>query len=181
MGAREKPAGHLAQALDPEAKTSMRVYPPFANCLIHAFKTFGVIYALLLAISIAINAYRHQPLIPFLDADAPTLLVVLLVIPAVLAAAVYLSARVWAWSFDANGLRGRTYWGRRVTMRWTEVDRVANTSVQGIPALLVIGADDKREILAYTLGVDIPGIHRQLVRHAGPDHVLTRSFGPRAA
>ena len=159
----------------------MRVYPPLSNCLIYAFKTFGVIYAVLFVISIATNAYRHRPLTPFLEADALTFLMAFLAIPAVLAAVVYFGARVWAWSFDAYGLKGRTYWGRRVTMRWTDVSRVANTSVEGIPALLISSSDGKREIFAYTLGVDIPGVYQQLVRYAGPNHVLTQSFDLRAA
>ena len=30
-------------------------------------------------------------------------------------------------------------------------------------------------------GVDIPGIYQQLIRYAGPDHVLSQCFAPRAA
>lgn len=47
-----------------------------------------------------------------------------------------------------------------------------------IPAFLVTSTTSKHEIHAYTLGVDITGTHAQLLRHAGPDHRLTRFSTP---
>lgn len=156
----------------------MRVYPPLLSCLAYAFKTFGVIYIALFLVSVILNVIKHRPLIASFGDAVPTVVVIFLAIPVALAAVVYLGARVWAWSFDQNGLTGRSYWGRRVAIRWSDVASVRNTSVEGIPALLIGSSSDKKELFAYTLGVSIADVYIRLYQYAGPEHVLTQAFKP---
>ena len=80
-----------------------------------------------------------------------------------------------------HGLKGRSYWGRRVAITWADVASVKNTSVEGIPALLIGSSTSKAELFAYTLGVSIPDIYTGLYRYAGPQHMLTYTFRPSAA
>ena len=159
----------------------MRVYPPLLACARYAVKLFGLVSALLVVLTGVANVAKHRPFMASLGNDLPILLAVWLVVTAVLVAVVYVGARVWAWSFDHNGIKGRSYWGHRVAMKWHEVERVANTSVEGIPALLISSSNGKSKIFAYTLGVSITSIYAKLQQYAGPDHVLTQAFKPRAA
>ena len=159
----------------------MKVYPPFLPCLWYALKTFGIIYIVLFGFFTVTRLLRHEPVSGSLSADFWLLPVFLTAIPTLLALVVYLGARVWAWSFDQYGLKGRTYWGRRVAIRWADVGDIKATSVEGIPALLIASRSNKSELFAYTLGVDLREIHIQLARRAGPDHMLTQCFRASAA
>jgi hypothetical protein len=82
----------------------------------------------------------------------------------------------WAWTVGTDGVTGRGYWGRRHRIAWDEVARVTATSFSGVPAIAIGAAGTRREVIAYTLGVDLQAIHSGLVRHAGADHPLTRAF-----
>lgn len=159
----------------------MRVYPSLLACARYAFKLFGLVFVLLVVLTGVANVAKHRPFLASLGDDLPIALAVWLVITAVLAAVVYVGARVWAWSFDQDGVRGRSYWGRRVAMKWQEVEGVANTSVEGIPALVISSSNGKSKIFAYTLGVSVASIYAKLQQYAGRDHVLTQAFKPAAA
>ena len=156
----------------------MKVYPPFTPCIRYAFKLFGFLYVFLFGAMAIARLVQGLPIVESVPSDLWILVALLLAIPTILALVVYIGARVWAWSFDQYGVKGRSYWGRRVEIRWPDVSDVRATSVEGIPALLIGSRSSKSEIFAYTLGVDLRKIHTQLVRRAGQDHVLTQCFDP---
>ncbi|WP_158637177.1 hypothetical protein [Arenimonas daejeonensis] len=98
----------------------------------------------------------------------------------VLGPLLYLALRACAWSITPTGFEGRRYLGPRTHIEWADIVKAGQFSLHGLPALFVTSGSSEREIIAYTLGVDFPAVHVQLVRHAGPDHVLTRCFRPDA-
>lgn len=137
---------------------------------------FGVVYVSLIVIYGIIEALKDHN---FSFPSGLGLLLLFSVFAAVsiaLAIVVYLGAIVWAWSFDKYEIKGRSYWGRRISMRWSDVTSVANTSIEGVPALLIGSKSSNRAIFAYTLGIDLKLVYSQLLRNAGPDHLLTQCF-----
>jgi hypothetical protein len=98
-----------------------------------------------------------------------------------LGALIYFIYRAYSWSIGPAGLSGRSYWGRRTRFDWEDIDKVGRYAVDGAPSLLVTSAKSKQKIIIPTFGVSVPEIHRQLVQHAGPDHILTKLFRPTAA
>ena len=159
----------------------MEIYPPFWPCLRYAAKTFGVIFISIFGLFVAKQVFRHEPLHLSFRPDFWVVPILLAALPIALALVVYVGARVWAWSFDQYGVRGRTYFGKRISIPWSDVNDVKGTSVQGIPALLISSHTTKSELFAYTLGVDLQQIHTHLSRRAGPEHLLTQCFEPAGA
>jgi hypothetical protein len=157
----------------------LKIYPALILCLRFSLKRLGFILGFLLLLGIAIRALRGEPFIGFMLIFQLALLFAGLA--ALLGGLMYLILRVCAWSVEPSGISGRTYWGRRSCIAWTEVDKVVSVSIEGIPALVVTSANSKREVYAYTLGANVSEIHEHLSRHAGPDHVLTQWFRPAAA
>lgn len=139
----------------------------------------GLVFGFVLLLGIVIRFFRGEPFIGFSLIYQLFLLFIGLAV--LLGVVLYLILRAWAWSVEPSGLTGRSYWGRRSHIAWKDVDKVGSIAVEGIPALVVTSATSKREVFAYTLGVNIQEIHAHLSRHAGPEHVLTQWFRPDAA
>jgi hypothetical protein len=159
-------------------KGSKAIHPPLPSCLRFAFRTIGIVFGALGVIAFLAAMASGKPL--------PTtrvlgsLLIVVVGTSLVLAFAIYASCRFSAWRVERDGVVGRSLWGRRTRIAWTEVRSVKFFSVEGIPALLIEASSGGREIVAYTLGVDVAAVHAALDRHAGPTHTLTRWFTPPA-
>ena len=137
---------------------------------------FGVVYLGLIAFYGILGALKDHSFSLPSGLGLLLLFSVFVAISIALAIVVYLGAFVWAWSFDKYEIKGRSYWGRRVSMRWSDVVSVANTSIEGIPALLIGSKSSNRAIFAYTLGIDLKLVYSKLLRNAGPDHLLTQCF-----
>jgi hypothetical protein len=88
--------------------------------------------------------------------------------------------RALAWSIEPFGLVGRSYWGRRTRIAWTDVSRVALLPGD-IPGLVVMSASSKNEIVAYLLGVDSTEVYAHVSRYAGHTHVFAQWFKQRSA
>lgn len=154
----------------------MKIYPPLTPCLAFSVQTLGTILGLILLLDMVLSFLKGEPFSGFSDMFQTAL--VFVVLAGLAGLILYLILRVWAWSIEPSGITGRTYWGRRSRIAWSDVDKVAFVALGGIPALVVTSTTSKREVLAYTLGANMPEIHAHLFRHAGPDHVLTQWFRP---
>jgi hypothetical protein len=153
---------------------SLRVFPPLRPCLAFAVRLLSMIIGVMLIVAQVGKALSGQPLLPVLL--LLQMLACAIGIGLVLGLVLYALMRLWAWTIARDGLAGRSYWGRRRRIAWTRLDSVAAASVEGIPALHVRASDSGDDLFLYTLGVSLQAIHAALVHHAGPDHVLTRSF-----
>ena len=156
----------------------LKVHPPLLPCIKFSVRTLGIALGVVLALGIVISLFKGEPFIGFLLIFQLAILFVGLAV--VLGVFLYIVFLPWAWSVESSGLTGRTYWGRCARIAWSEVEKVAPIAVEGIPALVITSTRSKREIFAYTLGVNIPEIHKALARHAGRDHILTQCFRPAA-
>ena len=154
----------------------MPIYPPFLPCLRYAAQTFGLIFLSIFGVVVITHLIRHQSPLASLRSDFWLIPVFFAAITIVFALVVYVGARVWAWSFDQYEVRGRTYFGKRISIPWPDVAEVKPTNVKGIPALLITSRSTGKELFAYTLGVDLQQIHAQLSLRAGPGHMLTQCF-----
>jgi hypothetical protein len=152
----------------------LKVHPPLLPCIKFSVMTLGIVLGVVLTLQIVIDLFKGEAFIGFLLVFQLALFFVGLAVA--LGVFLYIVLLPWAWSVESSGLTGRSYWGRRARIAWGDVDKVAPITVQGIPALVITSARSKREIFAYTLGVNIPEIHKALVRHAGQDHILTQCF-----
>lgn len=104
------------------------------------------------------------------------LLALMLVGALVLALSLYVLFRIGGWMILPEGIEGRSYWGRKTALAWSEIDDIVRFDQQGIPVLKISSRTSKREICACTLAVNLTSIHSQLCRHAGMDHELTQWF-----
>lgn len=156
------------------------VYPPLKACALYVLKLFGIIYVSLLVFVMVANGIKGRPLLGSAGDDLALVVGVFVALPILATLAIYGAARLWAWSIDAAGIRGRSYWGRRVAIGWTDVDEVDRTSVEGIPALVIHSARGG-DVFAYLLGVDAARVQARLRKLAGPAHALTQAFDASAA
>lgn len=159
----------------------MKVYPPFLSCLRWAARTVITLLVVLLVVLVGARALKGG-LAVLMDYPAVETIAAIVLFAAafvlMLALVAYLGARAWAWSIDREGLKGRTYWGRRVSMRWEDITTITATPVEGIPALSIGASTTKAPLFAYLLGIDVDQVRSRLRLHAGPEHPLTRCFEP---
>lgn len=157
----------------------MKIHPPLLSCMKFTTRILALIAAVVLIFGSLLSLFDGRPfmgLVPMLRYAA-----IVVGLGVVLGPLLYLALRACAWSVTPSGFEGRRYLGPRTHIEWADITRAGHCSLHGLPALFVTSGSSEREIIAYTLGVDFPEVHEQLVRHAGPDHVLTRSFRPEAA
>lgn len=158
----------------------MKVYPPFSACLKYSAAMLG--YALAGAAVVGMLAYllKHRgvsaALLESAGVVASGLLAIALAGALALASLLYLLLRVGAWTICAKGLAGRSYWGRKTTLAWSDISDIVRIDQQGIPYLKIGARTPRREIWACALGANLAAIHAELCRHAGADHELTHWF-----
>ena len=157
----------------------MKIHPPLLGCIRFTTRLLAIVAAVVLIFGSLLSFFDGRPFMgvgPMLRYAAITVGVGI-----VLGPLLYLALRACAWSVTPTGFEGRRYLGPRTLIEWADIVKAGPCSLHGLPALFVTSGSSEREIIAYTLGVDFPEVHQQLVRHAGPDHVLTRVFRPDAA
>jgi hypothetical protein len=152
----------------------LRIRPPLLACLRFGLVLMGVV----MGVGIVIGEIRKA-----IDGVALTEPLVLLQLAALaiglglaIGLVCYVTLIPWTWTIGAEGVEGRSLWGRRHRIAWNDVANVGSVSFDGIPALLIGAAGRGADIVAYTLGVDLQAIHSRLARHAGTNHPLTRAF-----
>jgi hypothetical protein len=156
----------------------MKIHPPLLGCILFTTRLLAIIAAVVLVFGSLLSLFDGRP---FMGVEAMLRYAAILIgLGIVLGPVLYLTLRTSAWSVTPTGFEGRRYGGPRTHIEWTDIGRAGLFTIRGVPALFVTSASSEREIIAYTLGVDFPAVHAQLVRHAGPDHVLTRCFRPDA-
>ena len=157
----------------------MNFHPPLLDCMKFTTRLLAIIAAVVLGFGSLLSLFDGRP---FMGVEAMLRYGGLVVgLGIVLGPVLYLALRSGAWSVTPTGFEGRRYGGPRTHIEWADIGRAGLFTLRGVPALFVTSATSDREIIAYTLGVDFPAVHAQLVRHAGPDHVLTRCFRPDAS
>jgi hypothetical protein len=157
----------------------LKFRPSFQSCLSFAGKLTGWLVGAVVVLGLLADLVQGRPPLGVIVREPLTFLAIFLGLWIAFAVTFYLTLRIWTWSVLADGVRGRSYWGRRVDIRWDDVDRVYATAIEGIPVLGVVARDARREAMLYVMGVDLTVAHRALLMHAGPDHMLTLAFAPR--
>lgn len=157
----------------------MNIHPPLQSCMMFTTRLTAIIAAVVLIFGSLLSLFDGRP---FMGVE-PLLRYAAIVIGlgVVLGPVLFLALRACAWSVTPTGIEGRRYLGPRTHIEWADIVKAGPFTLHGLPALFVTSGSSDREIIAFTLGVGFPGIHEQLVRHAGPDHVLTRCFRPETA
>lgn len=159
----------------------MTIHPSILTCIKFSVKTFGPVFLLLLAFSLVVDLVESRQFMGALLHNPLESLGVFGGLPLAAAFVFYIILRACAWTIEPDGLRGRSYWGRRELIAWSDVDKVVYVAAEGLPVLQVTSASSKKKIFAYVLDINSAEIHAQLRRHAGPDHVLTQCFRPQTA
>ncbi|WP_146907707.1 hypothetical protein [Arenimonas daejeonensis] len=159
----------------------MKFHPRLHSCLVFAGRLCAWVVASLLVVALVADLLNGRPPLNVIRGAPLTIISIVLGMWLAFAATFYVVLWLWTWTVHASGLDGRSYWGRRVHIRWEDVGQIYATSIEGIPALGVVSLTSKREIMLYVLGVDWAEAHRALLRHAGPDHALTHAFAPSRA
>jgi hypothetical protein len=139
---------------------SIRVYPRLSACLRFSFTLLGGIIAFLVIFTLIAGLIKgHAPEFPSLETLERTLLAVAVVR---LGIGVFLFWTLWVYAtiISDAGLRGPTFWARRITIGWNDVASVERITVKGIPYLIVKSASSKRELWLCRLGLDVSRIHR---------------------
>ncbi len=160
---------------------TVRVYSSLGACLRFSFTLFAALAAVLFAIDVATDVFAGRA-IDFQALRHPARTIAALTLVS-LGLALLLFAIFWvaACRLDAQGLRGFSFWGRRVVIPWPDVASVQPLSAQGIPGVAVTSASSKKQLWICTLGVDVAEVHQHIRTYAGADHVLTRWFTPKGA
>lgn len=151
--------------------------PPLRACLRFGGRLFATIVAVLVLLLIGPALLQGKP---FMGVE--TLLALLaggVALGLVLGLVLYLILWPWRLRVALAGVSGRSYIGFSRTIAWKDVGMVRPFFVEGIPALLIGSTSSNKEIVAYTLGIDIEAAYRALRRHAGEEHMLTQAFVPR--
>lgn len=157
----------------------MKIHPPLLGCMKFTTRLLAIVAAIVLIFGSLLSAFDGRAfmgVVPQLRYAA-----IAIGLGVVLGPVLYFALRAYAWSITPSGIEGRRYLGPRTHIEWADIVKAGQFSLHGLPALFVTSGSSDREIIAYTLGVGFPDVHEQLVRHAGPDHVLTRCFRPDAA
>ncbi|MBR0346012.1 MAG: hypothetical protein IJI03_12220 [Rudaea sp.] len=153
--------------------TLSKIYPSYTVWLKFSAKTLTFLFTFLLASVFVVDLIKGGSL-P--NAYTVAILVAaLLLVTAALALLLYGVFRASAWSMSREGLRGRSFWGRRTEIPWSKVSKVSPFSMHGIPGF-VAGSDSKREVYACVLGLDLNEVHSRLILYAGAQHPLTKLF-----
>jgi hypothetical protein len=162
--------------------SSVRIFPPLAALLWFAFSAVAVLAVLAAAVAAAAFGWLSSTASTITTGGAGMHLVKLAGAGAcgmavVLGLLLFFVCWLWAATVDSQTISGRTYWGRRVTMRWEAMTAVQMNRVSGLPAVTV-KAQTGRTIWVYVSGLDLTVVHTRLCRVLGPEHAFTRMFEP---
>jgi len=137
---------------------------------------FGIIFGVMFLIIYAKRLYNGTPIFTNLVDEFYMLLLLFVGFPLAAALILFAIFRIWLCSIDTSGISGRSYWGRRNFIPWSDIGNIGHISVEGIPAVLISSASSKKEVCAYILGADLSAFHAKLIHLAGSENPLTRYF-----
>jgi hypothetical protein len=94
---------------------------------------------------------------------------------------VFLFGTLWVFATTISdaGLRGPTFWGRRITIGWNDVASVKQITVKGIPYLIVKSASSTRELWLCRLGLDVSRIYRHIRASVSSNHPFAIGLLPK--
>lgn len=154
---------------------SLRLQVPFYACLKYSFVFFGGAIFIMLAtywIGDIINNREHT-IYAFQHPDK--IIKVSLGLTVVMAVLFYIIFLWFASRVDVNGVHGRTYWGFKHYIPWSELAHINEMRFKGIP-VLVLASRNGKEIWLYRLGLRRKAVHDALVRLLGHDHNFVSYF-----
>lgn len=156
---------------------SISIYPPLAACLKFSFKLLFTVIVVVAVIQVGMGwLFGKEPSLKGFRNPAK-LIVLLSALATGLGVAIYGIYRWSAATIDKAGIKGRSFWGRKLFFQWSEVESVRQTAVNGAPAL-IISSKSGKELWFYILGIDISSTYTALCQTIGPDHSFAQFFKP---
>jgi hypothetical protein len=153
---------------------SVRLNPSLIACLQFSFTLIGSVLVLAVMFDIAGELIRGRPMrVPSLQSIERTLTSIAIVASG-LGTALFGIFWISGVTINENGLRGRTFWGRRIAIAWDEVASVRKVFVSGIPSLIVRSASSNKELWLPILGRDVRRVYLEIRTYVAPNHPLTQ-------
>ena len=138
----------------------------------YATRLFSAIFAALFVVHVVTGYIRGTDPFASYAGRWPELLAAYAGVCAVAGMLLFALLRFWSATVSSDGLHGRSYWGRRRTITWSDAVRVYDLPVEGIPAMRVESASGRDVFFAY-LAEQVPMLRTALLETAGAEHPVT--------